>query len=78
MLADAALLGLGPDDFCGDIGSDYHCPFCRLTPDTPVPAPSDIAILLLPYDAWYQLADLHREAQARDHSHSPRAPPSLI
>ncbi|MEL5879755.1 hypothetical protein [Cereibacter sphaeroides] len=76
--AEVAALGLSLDDLCGDqLGQEHRCPFCHLTPDTPVPAPVGIWRVFIPNIGWKESATLYREAQARDFSHAPRAPPEL-
>lgn len=71
--------GMSVDDLCGSgSGHEHRCQYCQLLPDTPAPAPGGIASVLLPFSAWQQARDLHRAAQARDHSRSPRAPPSIV
>jgi hypothetical protein len=73
------LMGMSVDDLCGSgSGHEHRCQYCQLLPDTPAPAPGEIASVLLPFSAWQQARDLHRAAQARDHSRSPRAPPSIV
>lgn len=77
--AQVAMLGMTMEDICGDhAGHDHQCPYCHLLPDTPIPTPVEVASVLLPFIAWHQARDLHREAQARDHARSPRAPPVFI
>jgi hypothetical protein len=75
--ASALLFGSDLGDFCGDPGTDdqHHCAFCQLLSDPPVLAPVDRPSVLRPHDLWRRLAELHREAQARDPSHGSRAPP---
>ncbi|EIE53037.1 hypothetical protein AL036_13020 [Salipiger aestuarii] len=77
--AEVAALGLSLDDICGDhLGHEHRCPFCHLTPDTPLPAPVGIWRVFIPSAGWKESAALYREAQARDHCHAPRAPPEMI
>lgn len=82
--ADAAmvqlsLMGMTDDDLCGDpSGHDHRCAYCHLLPDTPMPAPEEVASVLMPFGAWHRARDLHRAAQARDHARSPRAPPAIV
>jgi len=76
--AEIAARGLSFDDICGDHpGHEYHCPFCHLTPDTPLPATVDIWRIFVPNTGWKESAALYGEAKARDHSHAPRAPPEM-
>lgn len=76
--AEAAALGLSLDDICGDhLGHEHSCPFCHLTPDTPLTSPVGIWRVFIPNTGWKESAALYREAQARDHSHAPRAPPEM-
>ncbi|RJE78574.1 hypothetical protein DWB67_16895 [Paracoccus sp. JM45] len=76
--AEIAARGLSLDDICGDhLGHEYRCPLCHLTADTPLPVPVDIWRILVPNSGWKESAGLYREAQARDHSHAPRAPPQM-
>ncbi|WP_119838387.1 hypothetical protein [Pseudooceanicola algae] len=78
MRAEVAALGLSLDDICGDhLGHEHHCPFCHLTPDTPLPAPVGIWRVFIPSTGWKESAPLYREAQARNHCHAPRAPPEM-
>lgn len=73
------MLGMSVDDLCGgETGHDHRCPFCHLVSDTPLPEAAYVASALSPTEAWQRAGDLHRQAQARDHARSPRAPPSLI
>jgi hypothetical protein len=70
------LFGADQGDFCGDAaGEKLHCPFCRLLGDPPSMTPVDRSMILQPHDGWRRLAELLREAQARDLNHAPRAPP---
>jgi hypothetical protein len=75
--ASALLFGSDHSDLCGDPGTDeqHQCPFCLLLGDPPALAPIDRTSVLRPHELWRRLAELHREAQARDPSHGSRAPP---
>ena len=73
-----ALMGFSVADLCGHEASHHHhCPFCHLVPETRPPLPVEVTFPLLPFLLWRDADDLHRQAQARDHARSPRAPPSI-
>lgn len=81
MAAAAFAQVFGPIDggICGDLGDhDHHCPFCHAVPDTPRITPTGLMFVMRPHDGWRQHRDLHRAAQARNSSHSPRAPPVSV
>lgn len=76
--AEIAALGLYPDDICGDhLGQEHWCRFCHLVPDTPLPALVGMCRIFIPEAGWKESAGLYREAQARDHSRVPCAPPEM-
>lgn len=73
-----AALGQTPDAICGDMADKPHaCPFCHIDPHPVVPGRAPVLWRLIPDALWRQQRDLHRQAQARDHSRAPRAPPTL-
>lgn len=74
----AALVGLTAEDICGGkAGQQHHCPFCNLLPTAPGASEPERVTELRPVDQWRMVKQLKRDAQARDHARSPRAPPIL-
>ena len=77
--AEISSLGFSPEDICGDhLEHEYHCPFCHLTSEIPVPARNGIHWRSPTIIVWRQSTDQRLEAKPHDNSRVPRAPPPVL